>query len=257
MDKLDWDQVGPHRGRRVRDGHDQRPGGSVDATVSRFQARSGSTASSLSIPSRSPGRFSWEFTRSPSGQFRRFVEKSGYQTEAEKDGKGSYVWDETKKAWELDPSKNWRNPGFPQTDDHPVVCVSHNDAMAFCQWLSQKEGRTYRLPTEAEWEFACRADTTTLYSNGDDPEGLVSIANVADATFKRKFPDFACIKGDDGYPYTASVGSFAPNRWGLYDMIGNVWEWCADWYDEKYYASSPADGSAWRTQGLAPGHPGR
>ncbi|MFI5386961.1 MAG: formylglycine-generating enzyme family protein [Fimbriimonadales bacterium] len=168
------------------------------------------------------------------------MEKSGYQTQAEKDGKGSYVWDQTKKAWELDPSKNWRNPGFPQTDDHPVVCVSHNDAMEFCQWLSQKEGRTYRLPTEAEWEFACRADTTTLYSNGDDPEGLVSIANVADATLKRKFPDFACIKGDDGYLYTASVGSFASNRWGLYDMIGNVLEWCADWYDEKYYASSPA-----------------
>jgi len=174
------------------------------------------------------------------GQFRRFVETSGYQTEAEKDGKGSYVWDETKKAWELDPSKNWRNPGFPQTDDHPVVCVSHNDAMAFCQWLSQNESRTYRLPTEAEWEFACRGDTTALYSNGNDPEGLVSIANVADASLKRKSPYFAYIKGDDGYPYTASVGSFAPNRWAVYDMIGNVWEWCADWYDEKYYASSPA-----------------
>jgi len=174
------------------------------------------------------------------GQFRLFAEKSGYRTEAEKDGKGSYVWYETKKAWVRDPLKNWRKPGFPQTDEHPVVCVSHNDAMAFCQWLSQNEGRTYRLPTEAEWEFACRADTTALYSSGDDPEGLVSIANVADATFKREFPDFTCIKGDDGYPYTASVGSFAPNRWGLYDMIGNVWEWCADWYDEKYYASSPA-----------------
>ena len=176
------------------------------------------------------------------GQFRRFVEESGHQTEAEKDGQGSYVWNVTKQTWELDPGKNWRNPGFSQTDDHPVVCVSHNDAMAFCQWLSRKEGRTYRLPTEAEWEFACRAGTMTLYPNGDDPEGLVVIANVADATLKRKFPNFSCIEGDDRFLYTAPVGSFAPNPWGLYDMIGNVWEWCADWYDGRYYPwSSPAD----------------
>jgi len=174
------------------------------------------------------------------GQFRRFVEKNGYRTEAEKDGKGCFVWYESKKTWVRDPSKNWRDPGFPQSDDHPVVCVSHNDAMAFCQWLSEEERRTYRLPTEAEWEFACRAGTTTLYSNGDDPEGLVSVANVADATLKKKFPDFTCTEADDGYPYTAPVGSFPPNPWGLYDMIGNVWEWCADWYDDKYYASSPA-----------------
>jgi formylglycine-generating enzyme required for sulfatase activity len=172
------------------------------------------------------------------GQFRRFVEESGHQTEAEKDGQGSYVWNVTKQKWELDPGKNWRNPGFSQTDDHPVVCVSHDDAMAFCQWLSQKEGRTYRLPTEAEWEFACRAGTMTLYPNGDDPEGLVVIANVADATLKRKFPNFTCIEGDDRFLYTAPVGSFAPNPLGLYDMIGNVLEWCADWYDGRYYSSS-------------------
>ncbi len=176
------------------------------------------------------------------GQFRRFVEESGHQTEAEKDGQGSHVWNETKWTWELDPGKNWRNPGFSQTDDYPVVCVSHNDAMAFCQWLSQKEGRTYRLPTEAEWEFACRAGTMMLYPNGDDPERLVVIANVADATLKRKFPNSICIEGDDRFLYTAPVGSFAPNPWGLYDMIGNVWEWCADWYDGRCYSSSsPAD----------------
>jgi len=174
------------------------------------------------------------------GQFRRFVEESGHQTEAEKDGKGSHVWNEPKKTWELDPGKNWRNPGFSQTDNHPVVCVSHIDAMAFCQWLSQKEGLTYRLPTEAEWEFACRAGTRTLYPLSDDPESLVTIANVADASLKRKFPNFTCIEGDDRFVYTAPVGSFAPNPWGLYDMIGNVWEWCADWYDDKYCASSPA-----------------
>ena len=173
------------------------------------------------------------------GQFKRFVESTSYQTEAEKDGKGSFVRNHAAKGWRLDPSVNWRNPSFSQTDDHPVLCVSRNDALAFCEWLGQQESRTYRLPTEAEWEFACRAGATTLYPETDDPESLVNVANVADATLKRKFPAHDCIKGDDGYLYTAPVGSLAPNRWGFYDMIGNVTEWCADWYDEKYYASSP------------------
>jgi len=176
------------------------------------------------------------------GQFPRFVEESRHQTEAEEGGKGSYVWDAKKGAWQLDPAKNWRNPGFSQTDDHPVVCVSHNDAVAFCQWLStkeKKEGRTYRLPWEAEWEYACRAGTNALFVISNDPEDLVKIGNVADASAKQKFPDWNCVKGNDGFVYTAPVGSLAPNAWGLYDMIGNVWEWCADWYDEKYYASSP------------------
>ena len=177
------------------------------------------------------------------GQFGRFVEASGYKTEAEKDGQGSHVWNTTKKAWELDPKKNWRNPGFSQEDTHPVVCVSHNDAVAFCQWLTTQEkyeGRTYRLPTEAEWEYACRAGTEALFLISDDPEDLIKIANVADASAKEKFPAWSCVKGNDGFVYTAPVGSFAPNSWGLYDMIGNAWEWCADGFDAKYYASSPA-----------------
>ncbi len=177
------------------------------------------------------------------GQFRRFVEESRHQTEAEKAGTGSFGWEEKRRAWELDPAKNWRNPGFSQTDDHPVVCVSHNDAVAFCEWLStteKKEGRTYRLPREAEWEYACRAGSNALFVISNDPEDLAKIANVADARLKQEFSNIDCIKGDDGFIYTAPVGSFAPNPWGLHDMIGNVWEWCADWYDYKYYASSPA-----------------
>ena len=146
------------------------------------------------------------------GQFRRFVEESRHQTEAEKAGKGSFGWDEKKGAWELDPAKNWRNPGFSQTDDHPVVCVSHNDAVAFCDWLStteKKEGRTYRLPGEAEWEYACRAGSNALFVISNDPEDLAKIANVADARLKQKFSNLNCIKGDDGFVYTAPVGSFA------------------------------------------------
>ena len=130
------------------------------------------------------------------GQFRRFVEESRHQTEAEKTGKGSFGWDEKRRAWEIDPAKNWRNPGFSQTDDHPVVCVSHNDAVAFCQWLStteKKEGRTYRLPTEAEWEYACRAGTNALFVISNDPEDLVKIANVADASAQAEVPGLGTV----------------------------------------------------------------
>ncbi len=109
-----------------------------------------------------------------------------------------------------------------------MVNVSWNDAVAFCKWLSRKEGKTYRLPTEAEWEYACRAGTTTRYYSGDDPETLAKVANVADATVKAKFPDWKwTIKASDGYVFTAPVGQFKPNAFGLYDMHGNVWQWCA------------------------------
>ena len=126
---------------------------------------------------------------------------------------------------------SWRNAGFEQTDEHPVVCMSWNDAVEFCKWLSRKEGKTYRLPTEAEWEYACRAGTTTRYYSGDDPETLAKVGNVADAAAKAKFPEWTwTIKASDGYVFTAPVGRFKPNAFGLYDMHGNAGQWCADWY---------------------------
>ena len=107
---------------------------------------------------------------------------------------------------------------------------------------SAKEGKTYRLPTEAEWEYACRAGTKTRYYSGDDPETLAKVGNVADATFKAEFPDWKyTIKASDGYVFTAPVGKFKPNAFGLYDMHGNAWQWCADWYGAEYYVASPAD----------------
>jgi formylglycine-generating enzyme required for sulfatase activity len=121
-----------------------------------------------------------------------------------------------------------------------VVLVSWNDAKAFCEWLSRRDRRTYRLPTEAEWEYACRARSTTRYWNGDDQEGLARIANVADGTAKQKFSDWTTITARDGHVFTAPVGSFPANPFGLHDMHGNVWEWCADWYDSEYYENSPA-----------------
>ena len=117
--------------------------------------------------------------------------------------------------------------------------VSYNDALEFCGWLSRKDGRIYRLPTEAEWEYACRAGRETLYYNGDDPERLAQIGNVADARAKAKFANWPTITADDGYVFTVPVGQYQPNGFGLFDMTGNVWEWCLDYYHEAYYKESP------------------
>jgi formylglycine-generating enzyme required for sulfatase activity len=188
------------------------------------------------------------------GQFRRFVDETGYKTEAEKDGKGGYGWNEEAKKFEQQARYTWLNAGFEQTDGHPVVNVSWNDAVAFVEWLSRKDGQICRLPTEAEWEYACRATTSTRYSSGDDPEGLADVGNVADGTARKKCPDWTwTIAAEDGFVYTAPVGHFRPNKWGLYDMHGNVWEWCSDGYAAGYYKQSPVDdpSGAARTAGRA------
>jgi formylglycine-generating enzyme required for sulfatase activity len=154
------------------------------------------------------------------GQFRQFDAATAYKTDAERgENPGAYGWNRDKKEIGFNEKYSWRNAGFEQTDEHPVVNVSWNDAVAFCKWLSTKEGKAYLLPTEAEWEYACRAGTTTRYYSGDDPEALVKVSNVKDATFKAKFPDSKyTIKASDGYAFTAPVGQFTPNAFGLYDM---------------------------------------
>jgi formylglycine-generating enzyme required for sulfatase activity len=176
------------------------------------------------------------------GQFRKFVDGTGYQTDAEKDGKGGggYTGDKNRPLGRR-ADFTWRNWGVEQGDEFPVVNVSHNDAMAFCAWLSNQEGRTYRLPTEAEWEYACRAGTTSLYYNGDDPELVTKIGNVFDAATKAKLPDpyHLAVSSSDGWVFTAPVGQFLPNNFGLYDMAGNASEWCSDWFAPKYYVNSP------------------
>lgn len=175
------------------------------------------------------------------GQFRRFVEAAGYQTDAERNEgfKGAYGFNAETGKFEQNENYSWRQVGFPQSDEHPVVNVSWNDAVAFCQWLSKKEGKTYRLPTEAQWEYACRAGSTTRYHSGDDPETLAQVGNVSDATAKAKFADWKYpLSASDGQVFTAPVGSYRANAFGLYDMHGNVSEWCADWYNGEYYANS-------------------
>ncbi len=177
------------------------------------------------------------------GQFRRFVDDAGYQTEAEKDGRGGLGWNEATKRLEKHPRYTWQNAGFKQTDEHPVVNVSWNDAVAMANWLSQKDGKTYRLPTEAEREYACRAGTTSRYSCGDDPQELAAVGNVGDATLKAAVPHWNAptISTHDGYVHTAPAGRYNANPWGLLDMHGNVWEWCSDWLAGDYYEQSPVD----------------
>jgi formylglycine-generating enzyme required for sulfatase activity len=186
------------------------------------------------------------------GQFRRFLEASGYQPESEADGTGGYgynaAYDSDKSArgdaFEgRDPRYSWHNPGFAQGDDHPVVNVTWNDAVALAKWLSQREKKKYRLPTEAEWEYACRAGTRTRYHSGDDPESLARVANVFDADAKPnwlRWKQFA-LTAHDGFAFTAPVGSFAANAFGLHDMHGNVWEWTSDFHADDYYARSPVN----------------
>ena len=160
------------------------------------------------------------------GQFRKFVADAGYQTDAEKgENKGALGLDSATGKFAFKAEYSWRNPGFEQGDDHPVVCVSWNDAVAFCKWLSRKERKNYRLPTEAEWEYACR---------GERRRGIVLATRVA------ALGDYAWYAGNSG-PRTHAVGGKRPNGFGLYDMHGNACQWCADWYDEHYYEKSPVD----------------
>ncbi len=177
------------------------------------------------------------------GQFRQFIDATQYRTESEKAKKpGADGWDPSIRGKSFGAEYSWRNVGFEQTDKHPVVNVSWNDSVAFCKWLSKKDGKTYRLPTEAEWEYACRAGTATRYYSGDDPETLVQVGNVADRSLALTSLIFInCIKANDGYAFTSPVGRFKPNAYELYDMHGNVYQWCQDWYQEEYYAASPTD----------------
>jgi formylglycine-generating enzyme required for sulfatase activity/serine/threonine protein kinase len=175
------------------------------------------------------------------GQFRRFVDETGYTTDAEKDGHGGWGCNEKAGTREQDPRYTWRDPGFIQTDEHPVVNVSWNDAVAFADWLSREEGKVYRLPTEAEWEYACRSGTTSRFWCGDDPGGLAAVGNVADETYRARYPDSPGIATRDGFVYTAPVGHFRASAFGLYDMHGNVWEWCSDGYRDHYVPLSTQD----------------
>ena len=171
------------------------------------------------------------------GEFAAFVRDSGYNPTI-----GCYNFSTmTIGQFNIDLKRNWQDPGFAQSDQHPVVCVSYDDAQRYVQWLSRKTGKSYRLPTEAEWEYAARAGTTTARFWGDGRDQACNFANVDDLTGSESVNSgFQCR---DGYVYTAPVGSFRPNGFGLYDMLGNVYQWTEDCYQESYIGA-PKDGSA-------------
>ncbi len=157
--------------------------------------------------------------------------------------KECWVYDK-KAKWKKRQGRYWQKPGFPQGRSHPVVCVSWNDAAAYVDWLNGKvSGTPYRLLSEAEWEYAARGGSTEPYGFPAAGAQVCRFANGADRTVKTTFA-WANRQCSDDIAFTAPVGSFPPNRFGLHDMIGNVWEWVADcWHDS--YRNAPADGSAW------------
>jgi formylglycine-generating enzyme required for sulfatase activity len=167
------------------------------------------------------------------------------------DGDGCWVWDVTRGLWAKDATRSWRTPGFEQSDQHPVVCVSWEDAKAYAQWLSQKTGKRFRLLTEAERELVSRAGSTTSRPWGDDVEAACRYANVADQTAAAKVQRIAAwIECWDGYAYTSPVGAFEPNSLGVFDTMGNAWEWVEDCYHDNY-VGAPTDGSAWTSGACA------
>jgi sulfatase modifying factor 1 len=142
---------------------------------------------------------------------------------------------------------NWHSPGYSQTGRDPVVCVSWDDAQAYVSWLSAKTGHVYRLPTEAEWEYAARAGSTTARYGSDSPAQLCRYINHADLNYSEQHPRDSDVNREcrDGYAFTSPVGSFPPNQFGLYDMLGNVWQWNEDCWNDNYNGA-PSDGSSWQ-----------
>jgi formylglycine-generating enzyme required for sulfatase activity len=166
-------------------------------------------------------------------QFRDFVTATGRSMQ------GCDIYD---GDWRHRPDNGWDNPGFAQSGSHPVTCASWNDAKAYAGWLSAKTGHHYRLPSASEWEYAARAGGAAVQPWPDSSTACAG-ANVADQSAVRRYPGWAVFACDDGYVFTAPVGTFKPNTFGLNDMLGNVFQWTEDCWNPDY-AGAPADGSA-------------
>lgn len=188
------------------------------------------------------------------GEFRRFVDATGHTPAP---GCNRYIDGKLTAVSDL----SWRNPGFPQGDSFPVACVGWNDAQAYIAWLNTTTGKRFRLPTEAEWEYAAKAGNSSSDRPWTDAVNACAAANVMDRTAAAA-SDSKMIFGDptkylstdeqvfpcsDGYLYAAPVGSFAANAWGVYDIIGNVWEFVQD-CGATSYGEWPADAGAVETR---------
>ena len=150
--------------------------------------------------------------------------------------------------WRPAPNLSWRAPGFEQNDNHPAVCVSWEDAQAYVAWLRQRTGLHYRLLSEAEFEYAARAGAATTFPWGAEPGDVCVHANGFDLAARRAHPDWPSLDCDDRYAFTAPVGAFRANAFGLFDMTGNVFQWTEDCFGESY-ANAPTDGSAQTSEG--------
>jgi formylglycine-generating enzyme required for sulfatase activity len=167
------------------------------------------------------------------GEFAAFAQETG------RPSSGCAVYD---GDWRISGDHGWRNAAFAQGASHPVTCVSWDDANAYASWLSAKSGEHYRLLSASEWEYTARAGDTT--ARPPDEESACRDGNVADRAAGERYDGWTVHDCTDGYVYTAPVGSFAPNAFGIYDMIGNAFEWVEDcWHAD--YRGAPADGAAW------------
>ena len=169
-------------------------------------------------------------------QFRQFIEATQYQTDAEREGRGCVC---IEGRWQQSKEANWKVPHLEQTDNHPVTLVTLHDAQVFVQWLNDGSKLKFGLPTEAQWEYLARAGLRTKWFWGGSEGEVARYGNTNDESTRGKLASRARIGDDDGHVATAPVGRFRPNPLGLYDTVGNVWEWCQDEYRDAYYAESP------------------
>jgi len=181
-----------------------------------------------------------EITR---GQFAAFANATKYRT-------GDTCWT-LEKGSIAERKGDWRTLRYGQEENHPIGCINWDDAQAYAKWLSRKTGKNYRLPTEAEWEYAARGNTSSARYWGDNPDDACGYANVADQTVRAQIhgaSSWSTFNCTDGFAYTARAGSFKANAFGLFDMLGNAWEWTEDSYHDSY-KDAPTDGSAWPGDG--------
>ena len=180
----------------------------------------------------------YEVTRA---QYAAFVGATGH------DGSRCYTFDGNNGfGWSARAS--WRAPGFAQTEQHPAVCVSWDDALGYVRWLSSETGHGYRLPSESEWEYAARAGTSTSRHWGNQSSSQCGYANGADVAARQRFDSWTTVECNDGRVFTAPVGVYGANRLGFFDMLGNALEWVQDcWHDN--YQGARSDGRAWTSGG--------
>ncbi len=214
--------------------------GSHPQEIDRFSAERDLTEVTISSP------YAMSKTEVTLAQYRRFMSETQHVSQPQiRDGApriGCNYYDGKSYGYIHDHS--WQNPGYPQREDAPVVCVSWSDATAYAKWLCQKTGKNYRIPSSVEFEYASRAGSQSTWYWGNKSADACEYANVADRSLSKVYPNRPTFNCDDGYVYTASVAQFKANAYGLYDMIGNAWEWTDDCF-RMDLTDAPTNGSAW------------